>query len=108
MNYYGAEVVDLFGAPWGTHETCLHYAAFHGHPNIIALLIENGAELDPRDWIEETPLSKAILGRNYSSIRTLIKYGADLEKAKESFHEQELNEEKTKAAIKEGQRLAGE
>jgi len=94
-------------------QTCLHRAAVNGHPNIIALLVENGADLDPKDDDGETPLRWAIKRRNYSSITTLIKLGADLEKAKESNYDQtrfniSMSQEKTKDAIKEGQRLAGQ
>ena len=92
--------------------TCLHYAAEYGHPNIITLLIENGADLDPKDIYGHTPLRLAIISRQYSSITTLIKLGADLEKAKESDWWQDefdssMREETTKTAIAEGQRLAG-
>jgi len=91
--------------------TCLHYAAAYGHPNIITLLIENGADIDPKDDWGETPLRRAIKWRSYSSITTLIKLGADFEKTKESDFwqkqfESSMKDEKTKAAIEEGQRLA--
>jgi len=95
-------------------QTPLHLAAWglgKGHPNIITLLIENGADLDPKTAEGETPLRYAIRYREYSSITTLIKLGADLEKAKESDWWQDefdssMREEKTKDAIAEGQRLA--
>ena len=100
-------------AKYGSYSrTCLHYAASWGHPNIITLLIENGVEIDPKTDYGETPLRVAIINRKYSSITTLIKLGADLEKAEvarwnQSHFDSSMREEKTKAAIAEGQRLAG-
>jgi len=93
--------------------TCLHLAAIYGHPNIITLLIENGADLDPKTMYGETPLRRAIIHRKYLSITTLLKFGADLEEAKESNlyqrdFDESMREAKTKAAIAEGQRLAGQ
>ena len=113
MAKFGAE--EVINARYLGHFkwTCLHYAASFGNPNIITLLIENGADLDPKDVDGETPLRVAIISRTYSSITTLIKLGADLEKTKESNYRQwefdeSMREEKTKDAIAEGQRLAGE
>ena len=109
MDKFGAkEVVNAREPNWG--HTCLHGAT---DPNIITLLIQNGAEVDSKDDEGATPLRWAIKYRSYSSITTLIKLGADLEKAKESNFWQSdfdssMREEKTKAAIAEGQRLAGE
>ena len=109
MDKFGAkEVVNAREPNWG--HTCLHGAT---DPNIITLLIQNGAEVDSKDDEGATPLRWAIKYRSYSSITTLIKLGADLEKAKESNFWQSdfdssMREEKTKDAIAEGQRLAGE
>merc|ERR1712168_1657525 len=92
--------------------TCLHRAALKQHSSIITLFSENGADLDPKDWAGATPLRMAIILREYSSITTLIKLGASLEKANGSdkfqrFFEASMKEEKTKAAIAKGQTLAG-
>ena len=112
MNEFGPkQVANAKYNSWSW--TCLHYAALVGHSNIITLLIENGADLDPKDEDGETPLRIAIKNRKYSSITTLIKFGADLEKAKETIYQQwefdeSMREGKTQAAIAEGQRLAGE
>ena len=97
--------------------TCLHYAILNEHPNIITLLKENGADLDQKDCNGETPLRMGIRQGIHSSITTLVKLGASLEKANESSYHQDwfqdlfessMKDEKTKAPIKEGQRLAGE
>ena len=113
------QMMDKFGAKAvvnvkiETQWTCLHTAAEYGHPNIITLLIENGADPDPKDTDKETPLRVAIKYRQYASITTLIKLGASLEKAKESIEDplsfgSSMKEKETKAAISKGQKLAGE
>jgi len=94
-------------------QTCLHYVAYYGHPTTITLLAENGADLNPKNYYRETPLRMAIIRGEHSSITTLIKFGADLEMAKESsYHQREfdynMSTHSTKAAIAEGRRLAGQ
>jgi len=91
--------------------TCLHMAAAEGHPEVITLLIQNGANPDPKDKWGDTPLRRAIRRRKYSSVETLLALGASMEKAKESKYlksafKSGLKDEKTKAAIAEGQRIA--
>ena len=112
MHEFGAQqVVDARDPIWSS--SCLHSAAYHGHPNIITLLVENGAEIDPKDHYRETPLREAIRKRKYSSITLLIKLGASLEKAHESnwfqnWFDGNMTEQRTQDAINEGYRLAGE
>ena len=111
INKFGADAVASARDSRGTRVTCLHNAAYWDHPNIITLLAENGADLDPKDKWEETPLRLAIRYRKYSIITTLIKLGADLKKAKRANCCQigfglRMRDKKTKAAIEEGQRLA--
>ena len=87
MRKFGAKAVINATWPGGTWK-CLHHAANFGHIDIITLLVENGADLDPKALSDETPLRMAIKRRKYASITTLIKLGASLEKAKESDYEQ--------------------
>merc|ERR1711911_412062 len=95
--------------------TALHYAAQKYHSIFAESLIGLGAEIDPKDNENATPLRWAIgyyLGPRYSTITTLIKHGASLQKAKESSwgrddFDRHMKDEKTKAAIAEGLRLAG-
>ena len=93
--------------------TCLHVAAAKDQPEIITLLFENGANLESEDKNGDTPLRRAIRERKYSSVEVLVKLGASLEKAKESKNLESafnsgLEDERTKAAVAEGKRLAGE
>jgi len=89
-------------------DTCLHYAASYGNDHIIEYLAARGCKkFDPKDNERETPLRTAIRKRKYSTITTLIKLGADLEKAKESNYEnysfeKSLEDEETVDAIKKG------
>jgi ankyrin repeat protein len=39
--------------------TALHLAAYEGHLDMVRLLVECGAELNPEDWRRETPLAWA-------------------------------------------------
>jgi len=109
MATFGAEQIvnAKGGATSWEGATCLHWAAFWGYPKTIALLIENGADLDPKGLENDTPLRLAIQNKRYSSITILIKLGADLEKANESIDRQwefdeSMEEEKTKNAIAAG------
>ena len=94
--------------------TCLHWAASNGNDKIIELLAEKGLKkFDPKDKDRETPLRIAIRKRKYSTITTLIKLGADLEKAKESNYEnysfeKSLEDEETVDAIKKGRSYLSE
>jgi len=95
-------------------DTCLHYAASYGNDHIIELLAEKGLKkFDPKDNNRETPLRIAIRRRKYSTITTLIKLGADLEKAKESnllkdYFEKMLKDEETRLYIEKGRSYLGE
>ena len=83
---------------------------------MITLLAENGADMDDNDGDLLSPLAFAIRVRNYALITHLVKLGASVEKARESVishgsdsrFDASMGEEQTKAAIAEGQRLAGE
>ena len=95
-------------------DTCLHYAASYGNDHIIEYLAARGCKkFDPKDNGRETPLRTAIRKRKYSTITTLIKLGADLEKAKESNYEnysfeKSLEDEETVDAIKKGRSYLSE
>jgi len=91
--------------------TCLHYAAWMGNSKIIDLLVENGAEIDPKDSDGETPLRLAIQWQRYSSITLLLKFGASLANAKEAeygqYHfDRSMEQRKVLDAIAKGQEVA--
>lgn len=109
-------MIKKFGAkPIIESRECLDYAAPNGQNEIIILLKENGANLDRKDENGESLLRYVIRDQShynrYLEIKTLIQFGASLEKAKESNYKQSefdagMRDERTKAAIKEGQSLA--
>ena len=61
------------------HWTALHFAARDGRPEIVKLLLENGAEVDAQDCFGDTPLWRAVVnfrGDN-KTIHVLLSFGAD-------------------------------
>jgi len=112
-------MMKKFGAkPIIESRECLDYAAANDQAEILTLLKENGANFDQKDENGETALRVAI--RNYTKygswpyyhrIMTLLKFGATLEKAKQSSYKQSefdaaMRDEKTKAAIEKGLSMA--
>ncbi|KAL8413527.1 hypothetical protein RB594_004968 [Gaeumannomyces avenae] len=66
-------------APEG--ETLLHTAVRHGHPDVAALLISLGADLEASVGYNDdmyTPLHKAVLQSNVALVRLLLDSGADV------------------------------
>lgn len=57
--------------------TPLHLAAWHGHLEVCAELLEAGAEPDCRSAGGETPLHLAVCASEYQSARRLLQAGAD-------------------------------
>jgi len=60
-------------------ETPLHWAAGAGKDDIVLLLLEKGAFIDPKNGALQTPLMMAARRGNAESVRLLIKNGADLD-----------------------------
>ncbi|XP_008803722.2 integrin-linked protein kinase 1-like [Phoenix dactylifera] len=58
--------------------TALHVAACQGLPDVVQLLITNGAEVDAEDQWGSTPLADAIHYKNHEVIKLLEKHGARL------------------------------
>lgn len=59
--------------------TVLHLAAFFGHPELAAQLLERGAEVNSRSTnsMKNTPLHAAVAGRKAAVVRVLLEHGAD-------------------------------
>ena len=49
--------------------TALHAAAAHGYDSVVALLVEQGADLDVRNKSGQTPLASATSGRMLGAVR---------------------------------------
>ncbi|KAJ9153250.1 hypothetical protein P3X46_026711 [Hevea brasiliensis] len=58
------------------NRTALHVAACQGYANVVALLLDNGAEVDTKDRWGSTPLADAIYYKNHDVIKLLEKRGA--------------------------------
>ncbi|EEF40144.1 integrin-linked protein kinase 1 [Ricinus communis] len=58
------------------NRTALHLAACQGYTDVVALLLNNGAETDPKDRWGSTPLADAIYYKNHDVIKLLEKRGA--------------------------------
>ncbi|KAH7568674.1 hypothetical protein ACOSQ2_012027 [Xanthoceras sorbifolium] len=58
------------------NRTALHVAACQGYADVVGLLIERGADIDPKDRWGSTPLADAIHYKNHDVIKFLEKHGA--------------------------------
>lgn len=64
----------------GEHFSCLGAAAYHGFGEIVALLLEYGADTafpDEPDCIDGSALSQAVYGDHGAIVRRLLDHGAD-------------------------------
>ncbi|XP_043702386.1 integrin-linked protein kinase 1-like isoform X2 [Telopea speciosissima] len=56
--------------------TALHVAACQRRADVVELLLQRGAKVDPKDRWESTPLADAIYYKNHDVIKLLEKHGA--------------------------------
>jgi hypothetical protein len=59
--------------------TMLHYAASHGHIDLIKFLVEKGGEINALDLTNWTPLHLAAIADNYKTCKLLLELGANFE-----------------------------
>jgi ankyrin repeat protein len=72
------ELIDAAGGGL-KKATALHLAALRNHHAVVRLLIESGADLDPRDFPDNaTPLHFAAIHGDLETIRLLVEAGADV------------------------------
>ena len=69
---------ELIKAANERQKTALHFAAEKGHLEIVAYLLENGAEVDAKSIYKTTPLFSAAETGNLELAEMLIKYTADV------------------------------
>ena len=69
--------VLLSDASKGGEPTPLHVAAFSGHLDVALVLLEGGAKVDELDYLNETPLHKAVRCACPPMVRLLLSRGAD-------------------------------
>jgi ankyrin repeat protein len=73
------ELIDAMGGGL-KKATALHLAALRNHHEVVRLLIERGADLDPRDFPDNaTPLHFAAVHGDLETIRLLVEAGADVD-----------------------------
>ena len=58
--------------------TALHYAAKHGHPEAVRILLDAGAEVDIEAKKYKRPLHYAVEGSNAGAIKLLLDAGAEI------------------------------
>ncbi|XP_065062630.1 ankyrin repeat, PH and SEC7 domain containing protein secG-like [Rhopilema esculentum] len=58
--------------------TPLHEAVLAGLPNVVLLLVKNGAETEIREIIGKTPLLLAIVKGEEECVEILLRYGAEI------------------------------
>ena len=63
----------------GDHDTPLQTAARHGQDNVVAFLIEKGADVNVADGYGYTPLHLAAKGGFLSIVKQLVKAGAKVD-----------------------------
>ena len=58
--------------------TPLHVAASNGHAEVVALLLENGADPNAKNRIDVTPLHMAAMDGHLPVVELLVAHGADV------------------------------
>lgn len=59
--------------------TPLHHAAVRGHTDLVALLVDAGADVDAQNHSGETPLHWAVIRNRKGAVEVLIRRGAETE-----------------------------
>ena len=70
---------DIEARDPGTGASVLHYAVMRGNPDILALLMGRGADVNSRTKNGTTPLHTAVLYNRYEVAELLINRGADVD-----------------------------
>jgi ankyrin repeat protein len=74
------DLIDALGGDGFQKATALHLAALRNQHAAMRLLIERGADLDPRDFPDNaTPLHFAAMHGDLEAIRLLVEAGADVD-----------------------------
>lgn len=66
--------------------TALHLAAFHGHMNVMEILLKAGADIHARNVVGETPLLVATSKGHLHAVEWLLEKGADANLGNDQFY----------------------
>src|SRR4051794_15923255 len=60
--------------------TALHLASYYGHPEIVGVLLANGADVGMRSTnsMQNTPLHAAVAGGRFDVVKVLLENGIDV------------------------------
>jgi serine/threonine-protein phosphatase 6 regulatory ankyrin repeat subunit B len=70
--------------------SALHYASAEGHDKVVKILLENGADVDIKNFKGQTPLHIAAQRGNVNIVKILLSYGADPE-AKDNYSKRPID-----------------
>lgn len=71
---HGAKIL-----PTSQKVTPLHCAAKNGHVFTVELLVKAGADLDARDYADNTPMAMAVINGHLKVVELLVKLGANVD-----------------------------
>jgi len=70
--------------------SALHYASFKGYSKMVQILLENGADVDMKNFKGQTALHLAAKKGNLEVVKVLLSYGADPE-AKDNYSKRPID-----------------
>jgi ankyrin repeat protein len=70
---HDSSVETVNSGDWQTGQTALYWAVKHGAMDVVARLVELGAELNRRDLDWQTVFTVAVMARHYHIITFLVR-----------------------------------
>lgn len=69
--------VQVGDGMWTGRHTPLYRAAYKGHPGVVKLLLERGANVHAHGWARSSPMHAVCIGGNVEVMNLLLEYGGD-------------------------------